>query len=132
MTAAGVTVRGQRFAEQQMTDTCTITGPGGTPSFNSSTGAITASAGASLYSGKCRVKPANVQDRQVQAGERSVQVWPYVVSVPMSATGVGVDAVVTVTASADPELVGQVLIVKDVTRGTNVTARRLGCIDQET
>lgn len=132
MTAAATILAGQAFAEQTMSDTCTITGPPGTPVFNATTGAYTTPAGATLYTGKCRVKPQNVMDRTVTAGDRPVQVWPYTVSVPMSATGIPVDAVVTVTASADEDLVGQVLIVKDVTRGTNVTARRLGCIDQET
>lgn len=132
MTATAATARGQAFAEQQMTDTATITGPAGTPTFNATTGAYTPSPGATLYTGKCRVKPQNVVDRTVQAGERPVHIWPYVVSVPMTATGIPVDATVTVTASADPDLVGQVLTVKDVARGTSVTARRLGCTDQET
>lgn len=131
MTALAATARGQRFAEQQMTDSATITAPAGAPTFNSTTGAYTASPGATLYTGKCRVKPENVMDRQVQAGERPVQIWPYTVSVPMTVTSIPVGATVTVTASADPDLVGQVFTVKDVARGTNITARRLGCTDQE-
>ena len=128
MTITSATGRGQRFAEQTMTDTCIIT-RAGDPTYNPSTLAYTTPS-TTVYSGKCRVKPQNVMDRQVQAGERAVQIWPYVVSVPMSVTGVQVDDVVTVTASADADLEGQVLVVKDVTRGTNVTARRLGCEDQ--
>lgn len=128
MTITSATGRGQRFAEQTMTDTCTIT-RAGEPVYNPATLAYTASS-TTVYSGKCRVKPRPVMDRQVQAGEQALQIWPYVVSVPMSVTGVQVDDVVTVTASADADLEGQVLVVKDVTRGTNVTARRLGCEDQ--
>lgn len=132
MTVQTVTEAGQAFAEQLMQDICTIAGPSGPPVFDATTGAYTTPAGVTLYTGKCRVKPQNVQDRTVTAGERPVQVWPYVVSVPVTVVDIPVDATVTVTASADADLVGQVLTVKDVTRGTDLTARRLSCVDQET
>lgn len=124
MTITSATGRGQRFAEQTMTDTCTIT-RAGEPVYNPATLAYTASS-TTVYSGKCRVKPSALSgNTTVQAGEERVALWPYAVSVPVSVTDVELDDLVTVTASADASLVGRVLRVRSTARGTHITARRL-------
>lgn len=126
MTAAAATARGQRFAERQMVDACTITRGGGAPTFDATTGTYTAATGSTVYTGKCRVKPQNLADRVAQAGERPVSLWPFSVSIPIAADA-DLDDVVTVTASADSTLVDRTFRVRSVARGTFITARRLDC-----
>ena len=113
-----------------MTDTITIIRVTGR-TFNETTGAYTNTT-TTVYSGKCRVKP-HLSDtaRQVEAGEQAVYLWPFTVTLPMTATGVEVGDVGTVGASLDPDLPGQELVVKDVIKGSQITGRRLGCVAQE-
>lgn len=127
--------QGQAAAEGLMTDTCTITRPSGTPTLDPDTGDYTGGGTITVYSGACRVKPriSRGPGDQVEAGERPVQIWPYVVSLPIAATGVEVDDDVMVDSSAlDPELTGRGLVVKTIEAGSQITARRLGCVEQET
>lgn len=131
MTATTAANRGQVLAEALMQDSCTITRAGGGSSFDPATGTYTDPASTTVYTGKCRVKPRNLVDRTVQAGEQQVSLWPFEVSVPVSATDVDLDDVVTVTGSIDPSLVGRTLRVRSVARGTFLTARRLDCEEAE-
>lgn len=128
MTAAEVATRGQALAESLMTDTCTITRAGaGERTFNATTNSYTDPADTTVYTGACRVKPSALSgNTTAQAGEREVSLWPYSVSIPFAETA-ELDDVVTVTASADPSLVGRTLRVRSVARGTYLTARRLDC-----
>lgn len=122
----------QADAESLMQDSCTITRAGsGTSTFDPATGTYTDPASTTVYTGKCRVKPRNLVDRTVQAGEQQVSLWSFEVSVPVSATDVDLDDVVTVTGSIDPSLVGRTLRVRSVARGTFLTARRLDCEEAE-
>lgn len=109
-----------------MVDACTIDRPLGESTYDPvSDGYVQAVT--ELYAGRCRVKPRDNTDRQVEAAGESVMLWPYIVSVPMSVTSVTDDDVVTVTASAlDPALVGVRLRVRQVAQGSLLTARRLG------
>jgi hypothetical protein len=127
MTAAGTVTAGQALAESLMVDTCTITRNDGDPVFNTTTGTYTQPT-TTVYTGKCRVKPSVLSgNTTVQAGEERVALWPYSVSVPVSATDVELDDIVTVTASADASLVDVTLRVRSIARGTFITARRLDC-----
>lgn len=111
-----------------MTDTCTITAASGPQVYQPATDSYVTPPGVLRYSGKCRVKPRDNADREVEAGGATASLWPYVVSVPMSAVGIEDDDVVTITASAlDPELIDAKLRVRQVAQGTFLTARRLGC-----
>lgn len=111
-----------------MVDTCTIARTTAQGAFDRATGDYGAPTTAVVYSGACRVKPRDNQDHVVQVGEQPLSLWPFVVSVPISVTDVDVDHVVTITASAlDPALVGTQMRVRQVIRGSFVTARRLGC-----
>lgn len=112
-----------------MQDTCTIRQPSTRGPLDPTTKQHAEVPGAVVYTGQCRVKPAaGNQDRVVEAGEQPVSLWPFTVSVPMTAVGLGVDQVVTIDTSAlDPELPGTRLRIKQVALGTHLTARRLGC-----
>jgi hypothetical protein len=128
MTAEAATLAGRAAAEQLMVDTCTISEAGGQGVFNETTGQYDGATSSTVYSGPCRVKPRDNQDRIRQFGEQTISLWPYLVSVPMSVTGIDVDALVTITTSElDPDLAGKVLRVRQVAQGSHITARRLGC-----
>ncbi|HET7386851.1 MAG TPA: DUF6093 family protein [Nocardioidaceae bacterium] len=127
MSATTAALRGQSAAERLMTDTCTITrpDPDTPPVFDDATGTYTTPT-VTVYEGKCRVRPTNV-DRTVEAGDVRVHLWHSVISVPISVSGVQVNDTVTITASTDPGLVGKVYTVGNIDLGTAITARRLGC-----
>jgi hypothetical protein len=128
MSAAVAVTEGRVAAEALMVDTCTVSAPDTAGAFNEATGQYEPTAGAQKYAGKCRVRPPNVQDRTVEAGDRVVSLRSYVVSLPLTATVFAVDDVVRITASVlDPALVGARLRVTDVAKGTHLTARRLVC-----
>ena len=113
-----------------MADTCTITRPG-TPVFDSATGTYTTPS-TTVYTGKCRVRTRSIgflRDRQAEAGEELVTIWPYIVAVPISASDVQVLDLVTITASADPLLVDATMRVRIANAGTNANARKLDCED---
>lgn len=115
-------------AESMMVDTCAITRATAGSTFNETTGAYTGGSTTTVYTGACRVKPRDNADRVVQYGQEAVSFWPFIVSVPMSATGISLNDIVTVTASAlDASLVGMVLRVREVLQGSHLTARRLAC-----
>jgi hypothetical protein len=113
-----------------MTDTCRIVQSGSAPIFNPTTGDYTPSDGTTVYDGPCRVKRETTPERQVEAGDAPVLLRRYVVSVPLSVVGVKHGMPVAITASGDPDLVNVALVVRDVGRGTTVTARRLICQEQ--
>lgn len=128
MTATSAVLAGRAAAEAVMQDACTITR--GTPvkTFDPATGEYVIAPGVSVYAGPCRVKAQNNADRVVETGAQAVSLFPYTVSVPVSAVVFEVDDTVTVTASAlDPALVGLALRARQVAAGTYLTARRLGC-----
>lgn len=127
MSAESTTLAGRSAAEELMVDTCVISRSSGLGSFNETTGQYDGGS-TEVYAGKCRVKPRDNADRVVQYGQEAVSFWPYIVSVPMDVTTVDLDDVVTVTDSAlDPALFGLSLRVREVLKGTHLTARRLGC-----
>lgn len=67
-----------------------------------------------LYDGACRVQPEPTQDRMVAAGDTPVTLHRYRASIRSDADQVLVDDVLTVTVSADPQLVGRPLVIRDV------------------
>lgn len=127
MTITRATQAGQATAARLMLDACTIGHPDGDEVYDEGTdGYVTPLT--TFYTGACKVKPRDNADRVVEAAGQTVSLWPYVVSVPMSVEDVVLDDVVTVTAcDLDPSLVGVQLRVRQVTQGSFVTARRLGC-----
>lgn len=114
-------------AESTMTDSCTITRPA-TSTFNTTTGAY-ATTTTPIYTGRCRIRTRStnfLRDKESQAGEQLAVIWPYIVSIPATASDVQVSDIVTLTA-ADPLLNGKTLRVRIANAGTSTTARRLDC-----
>lgn len=132
MSAGSVTLAGRSAAEALMTDTCTVTRPGATePVYDPGTDTYTYPGGTEVYSGKCRVKQADTIDQDRQAGEAVVGARRYVVSLPMSVTGVRRGDSVTVDTSVlDGALPGVVLRVLGAAKGSQITARRLACEEE--
>lgn len=125
MTLADTLARGRAHAERLMTDTCVITRVTGTAiAGNGDTTPTTAD----VYTGPCRVRPRQTQDRMVEQGGAEVGVGDLVVSLPITAIGVAPGDVVTITASTyDETLVNRSMTVLGVLHGSQVTARRLSC-----
>lgn len=102
----------------------------GDPVFNPTTGGSARAVVATHYTGKARVQAARDPSEAVTADEQ-VTLQRFTISLPLSATGLAPGQAVTVTASADPDLVGRALTVTAVQGGTFVTSRRLMTVDQQ-
>lgn len=117
----------QAQAESRMTDTVSIVrlGPAGRP--DAVTGKVTTPETV-IYTGIGRVKPLpRVTAGSVTAGEGHDSQSVYIVSVPHSAVGLKAGDVVRPTASADPEILTDVLRVVNIEDAEQTTARRLTC-----
>jgi hypothetical protein len=116
-------------AESLMTSTCTITRDGdGERIWNEETGSYTDPPRVTVYSGKCRVRPAATWGRPAEAGELRLMLSAFRVQLPFAVTGVAVDQQVKIDASPDPALAGRTLVVRFIPdMGDNLTARRLTC-----
>jgi hypothetical protein len=113
-----------------MVDACTIARAGREPVTDPDTGVVTYPTGPAFYTGPCLVQLPDVQESDVQAGEREWTQQRARIDVPMSVTGVRVDDVVTVTRSElDPDLVGRRYVVAGLMHKTFATARRLRCTE---
>jgi hypothetical protein len=134
MTAASVLARGRAAAERLMVDECTITRAGeGEPVFNETTMQYDPPPGSTVYTGRCRVQLTGAMAGTPEAAERVLVVQRATVQVPISVTGVEVDDVVTITASAhDPDLVGNRYRVRSLFAKTHATARRLEVEETQT
>lgn len=113
-----------------MVDACEIARAGREPVTDPDTGVVTYPTGAPFYRGRCLVQLPNVQEFDVQAGEREWTEQRARIDVPMSVTGIRIDDVVTVTGSTlDPDLVGRRYVVAGLMHKTYATARRLRCTE---
>lgn len=127
--------RARNWHESMMRDLCVISRPGAGPSTTDpDTGVVTPPAATTVYDdpdnpgagAKCRVVPTG-NGAVVEAGEQPVSLWPYLVEVPIAATGFKVNDDVHLTASADPELAGAHLRIREVNAGSDITVRALSC-----
>jgi hypothetical protein len=134
MTVGSVLARGRTAARQLMTDTITISRVTGQV-YNPATLDYDPTT-ATLYTGPADVKPLDLQNREVQAGEREVAVRSFDVKLPFGTAAANVAGdftrgdVVTVTSSADASLIGRMLVVTGVGHGGRRTARHLDVEDQ--
>lgn len=116
-----------RLAHQQlMVDSCTISRPG-TPTLNRATSQLTPGAATTLYSGPCRLKAQRIP-RPEEAGERLTVVARYELALPfasLASDSLRVGDTVTITASGDTRLVGQLFAVMAVDFGSTATAWRI-------
>lgn len=124
---AALLARGRRAAEALMVDQCAIRRRTG-ESTDPVSGVVTPTY-ATIYAGRCRVQQpgTGAQAREESPGEQYALLLRLEVHVPMSVTGIEADDEVVITASEhDPDLVGRVMIVRDLAHKSHATARRLG------
>lgn len=116
--------------EEELPDTCTITrASDDAPVFDSEYGTYEDPEPTTLYeSVACRAAPW-VGDRVVQAGEQPVTLRAYNVTLPVSVTGLEVDDLIEITDSAEPELDGKVLRIKDPRASSMGVQRRVTAED---
>ena len=117
----------QAIAATLLVDTCTVTAaPTGPGTLHETTLAVTFPYGAQLYEGPCSVAAAKA--RPTQHGGADVAQAELIVKIPADTpAGIRPGAIVTITASLDPDLVGVDLEVVDVELATYRLTRRLGC-----
>lgn len=122
--APGVITRGRVAAEALMIDSVVVTRVTATFT-NAETGVITPTTTV-VYAGKCKVQQGGVPSGQSKdLGQASIQVSRLQLHLPVSATGVAVDDVATITASPlDASLVGRRFTIRAVAHKTYLTARR--------
>lgn len=117
--------RGRTWHRQVMTDTCTVTRPGGR-TYDEDTQQYT-DIPTIVYAGPGRLRVWRGTDEQ--AAEAEVNVQRYYLDLPL--TGAVPDVarrdIVTLTASLNPVLVGRVLVLTDVETETTDTALRSTC-----
>lgn len=95
-------------------------------STNPTTGVVTPTYAAPYYTGALRVQLAETLAQVPESGGRTRTLQRLECQVPMSVTGVQVDDVLTVTASAlDADLVGRTFRVRSLFHKTHATSRRL-------
>lgn len=122
-----ITAAGQDAALALMTDTCTVVDVGEVVTSDDGTDTSTS---VTVYEGPCRVKPlvSRTEGDKTQ-GPALTAGFQYTVSLPMSATAVAFGQRLTVTDSLDPSLPGIAMRIDSVERGSQVTARRLRCME---
>lgn len=117
---------GRAAHNQLLVDTCTISRPGAS-TLNRTTSVLTPGAPTVLYSGACRLKPQRVP-RNEEAGERLTVVARYEVALPfasLATDSLQTGDTVTITASGDTRLVGEVFAVMAVDFSSTATAWRI-------
>lgn len=110
-----------------MVDACAITRAGGAPTFDPNTGTYTDPADSPVYTGACEVQISDGLNASTsEVGGQVVTERRVTVKVPVSAEGIQIDDVVTITASdLDPDLVGQRFRVVAGFAKSFATSRRL-------
>ena len=112
-------------AESMMRDSCVITGPGGDPVWNDTTGQYETPAGSTVYSGKCRLRMPRTAGTRTEAGDATLAVDDGVLSLPVAGSeDVGSGHVAVVTLGNDP--MATITVTVQATHvQTDSTARRL-------
>lgn len=129
MTAALDLVTARARAESLMSSTCTVRAKSSDGTTDPNTGAYTQTAGGTVYSGPCRVRPAGREAATSNAGGAELFVFDYLVSIPFAEVDVAEGHRLTIDSSPDPALVGVVVEVQKVDRGEHISARRLSCTE---
>lgn len=125
MQAEEIVYAGRAVAERLMTDTCTVQRQTG--SSMSEVTLIVTPTYSTIYTGKCRVRTAS-SEVMVDVGDRAASLHNYTVSIPVSATILAPDDLVTITASGlDPAQPGLTLRILGALHGSQMTARRFLC-----
>lgn len=108
-----------------MVDACTVKPVAGNAT-DPSTGVVTTTYGAAVYTGKCKFqRQRGAYPSNPEAGEHRWTVAPLELHLPVAGSGaVSTGHVVEVTASVDPELVGKRFRIRAGDRKTFATATR--------
>jgi hypothetical protein len=129
MSRESLLARGRAAAELGMTDTCTIRRK--VSESTDSSGVVTPT-WSTVYAGKCRLQErggtSSGSSRSATPGESYVLMSGRILQLPVVASaGVRADDQATIDSCAnDPDVVGQVFIVRDEAGKSESTARRLG------
>lgn len=124
MSRESVLARGRAAALAGMIDTCTIIRQTN-GAMDENTGRIQRSE-QPIYEGVCRVQNQRAMSRTEDVGEDRALLLPLEIQLPVTATGLCVGDIITITASVnDPDLVGRVLAIRDLAHKSEATARRV-------
>jgi hypothetical protein len=128
VSANTVTLRGRIAAEALMVDSCAITRRSGS-TVDPETGVITPTY-TTVYTGPCRLRLPTATARPLTVGEAQEFTQHPTLSLPALTTGVEIDDIVTITASAlMPALVGRVFHVRGKPSQTHMTAGRFEVLE---
>jgi hypothetical protein len=116
-------------ANQTQTSVCEIRGPDVLGTFDPNTGAYNVVPGPLRYRGSCRVVPVPPSKMAGLVTEQMLPAQGYQVSIDHAASNVLIHDRVTITESEDAQLIGQVLPVVVVLKGSMRLTRDLICID---
>ncbi|MFJ4738707.1 DUF6093 family protein [Streptomyces sp. NPDC088775] len=116
---------GQALAEALMTDRCRIED---VPVVTTTEDGQDVTVPVVVYDGKCRVKPASTAVVTPSVNAAS-QTWQYKVSIPLGPERLRSGLRVTITESSDPTLIGMPLQLRNLDRGSHITARRMWCTE---
>lgn len=118
--------RARAAQEKVFLDTCTVTRATGEPVFDPDTGQVITPT-VTVYTGRCRVLPADSGADEVQAGETLVGTPDVTVRFPVD-TDVRRDDVVTITGSTyDPGMVDKSYTVRKAVNDGRQFARHVVC-----
>lgn len=107
-----------------MTDTVAVTRASGEAVTDPESGVVTHPT-TPVYSGRGRVQGRDVQGQESDSAGQFLTAWNFILQVPVTVDLQPGDSA-TVTASADPLMVGRVFHVESVPRKTHMTALRAG------
>lgn len=120
-----------RTAEGQLTAECVITRPASGPTppvFDEITGRSILPKPAEVYAGPCRLQREPIFEAQRDVADRTTIADGYRLILPASAAEVRVNDLITMTAcDGDPDLVGKLLHVTNVYRGSITWQRDIRC-----
>jgi hypothetical protein len=123
-----VLARGRAAALAGMVDTCSIRRR--TAAAVDDFSGVTTPTWTSVYTGQCRLQQGIAQAAEEEPGEDYQLQLRLVLQVPITVTGLEVGDEVTITASRDADLVGKVLLIRDLMHKTDATARRVGVVER--
>jgi hypothetical protein len=128
VSAASVLARAQAAATALMVDACTVRHLASS-STDPETGAATPTY-TTVYTGPCKLQQRSAGASPTSVGQAEVLIGQLEVHLPLSATGVSSDDLVTVTASAhDADLVGRTFRIRGLSHKSFLSARRFAVIE---
>lgn len=120
---------GRAAAEALMVDRCTIRRRTG-ETVDPDTGDVTPTYTVLYSDQRCRAQSRGYWGERRDVGEADLIVLQIELQLPIAVTGLQVSNEVTIDASVhDPDLIGRVLRIKDLSHKSHATARRVMCLE---